>query len=74
VGYALERGKNSMDKPILELKDIAVLTKDKAILKNINFSVPKGSLTAIIGESGSGKSTLIRLLQVGSNRPQAGFL
>ena len=32
------------------------------ILKNINFSIPRGTTCAIVGKSGSGKSTLINLL------------
>tara|TARA_B100001113_G_scaffold318434_1_gene286476 strand:- start:452 stop:2113 length:1662 start_codon:yes stop_codon:yes gene_type:complete len=32
------------------------------ILKDINFSVPRGTTCAIVGRSGSGKSTLINLL------------
>ncbi|MDD6743221.1 MAG: ATP-binding cassette domain-containing protein, partial [Roseburia porci] len=31
-------------------------------LKDINFSMEKGSVTALIGRSGAGKSTLIRLI------------
>lgn len=31
-------------------------------LKNLNFTIPKGKTTAIIGTSGSGKSTIIKLL------------
>ncbi len=32
------------------------------ILKNINLSVPAGTITAVLGPSGSGKSTLARVL------------
>jgi len=35
---------------------------DKLVLKNISFSLPRGSTCAIVGKSGSGKSTLINLL------------
>ena len=35
---------------------------DRAILKDISFSINKGQKVAIVGESGSGKSTLVKLL------------
>ncbi len=33
------------------------------VFKDFNLNIPKGKITAIIGESGSGKSTLMSLLQ-----------
>ena len=35
---------------------------DKPALKNINFHLPSGSLTALVGASGSGKTTITRLI------------
>ena len=32
------------------------------VLKGLNFSVPQGKMTALVGPSGSGKSTLVKLL------------
>ena len=32
------------------------------VLKNLNFIIPAGKVTAIVGDSGCGKSTLLKLL------------
>ncbi|MGB5110289.1 MAG: TOBE-like domain-containing protein [Mycobacterium sp.] len=42
-----------------------------AALDNVDFVVPKGSLTALLGPSGSGKSTLLRAI-AGLDRPDTG--
>lgn len=36
--------------------------KNQPILENINFSIPSGKITAILGKNGCGKSTLIKLI------------
>ena len=41
------------------------------ILKDLSFSIPKGSLTAVVGSSGSGKSTTVNLV-CGFYQPQRG--
>lgn len=35
---------------------------NKRVVKNVSFSIPKGTYTSIIGHNGSGKSTLAKLL------------
>ena len=44
---------------------------DFAALDNVDFVVPSGSLTALLGPSGSGKSTLLRAI-AGLDRPDTG--
>lgn len=36
--------------------------KSTYVLKDINFTIPEGKITAIVGASGSGKTTLMKLL------------
>lgn len=44
---------------------------EKPILKEVNFSIRKGSKVTIMGQNGSGKSTIIKLLS-GSLKPENG--
>jgi len=43
----------------------------KEVLKNINLTIPRGKVTAIVGMSGSGKTTLVKLL-LGFYQPTEG--
>jgi len=43
------------------------------VLKNINLSIPRGKVTAIVGTSGSGKTTLVKLL-LGFYKPTKGAI
>lgn len=48
----------------LEIKNLSFRFAGRSLLlKNINLSVNKGSITALIGESGCGKSTIFQVLQ-----------
>jgi sulfate transport system ATP-binding protein len=46
---------------------------DFVALDNIDFDVPEGSLTALLGPSGSGKSTLLRAI-AGLDQPDSGVI
>src|SRR5215467_5893807 len=46
---------------------------DFAALDNVDFDVPAGSLTALLGPSGSGKSTLLRAI-AGLDHPDTGTI
>jgi sulfate transport system ATP-binding protein len=46
---------------------------DFAALDNVDFDVPAGSLTALLGPSGSGKSTLLRTI-AGLDQPDTGTI
>ena len=49
-------------KPILETKNLCVSYGNTKILEDINISVNRGEILAIVGESGCGKSTLLKSL------------
>lgn len=73
---ALDRFEEVKNVPILDIngRDIALTRFDVAfdnvsfaygqqeILKNISFTVPPRSMTALVGESGSGKTTIANLI------------
>ncbi|MCH1939784.1 ABC transporter ATP-binding protein/permease [Holdemania massiliensis] len=58
--------------PTIEIQNLGYQYQpDQTVLKNINASLPYGSLIAIVGESGSGKSTLAKIL-TGQNQNYSG--
>lgn len=46
----------------LEFKNVNFSYGEQAILKNVSFSVPVGTITALVGPSGGGKSTIANLI------------
>ncbi len=53
-----------MDEVILEIRHLSKSFGTHEVLRDIDFTVSKGDVTAIIGASGSGKSTLLRCVNL----------
>jgi len=47
---------------IIEVKNLSFSYGKRTVLKDISFSIERGTATAIIGDNGSGKSTLLALI------------
>ncbi|SJN49796.1 peptidase domain-containing ABC transporter [Sphingobacterium sp. JB170] len=64
---------NTTDHPVVQLPELGDITfknvsftypgaGNSAILQNLNFKIPQGKTTAIVGSSGGGKTTICKLL------------
>lgn len=62
-----------MNEPLLVIKNLAKFFDATKVLKDINLTVNKGDVIAIIGPSGSGKSTFLRCLNL-LEEPTRGIL
>jgi ATP-binding cassette subfamily B protein len=52
-----------IEKGMIEFKNVSFhYAANRPILKNISFTVPAGTTTAIVGSSGAGKSTISRII------------
>ena len=64
VEKEFEDGDDINELASIELKDISFcFAGRKPLFENVNMTLFKGTITAIIGESGSGKTTLANILQ-----------
>ena len=62
---------SAADPPVVEAEHLAVGYGETVVLGNLDFTVPRGDVFAILGGSGSGKSTLLRTL-IGLQEPLDG--
>jgi ABC-2 type transport system ATP-binding protein len=51
-----------MNEIAIEIKDLNKKYKNTLVVKNINFTVNKGSIIGLLGPNGCGKSTTIGMM------------
>ena len=56
---------------MIRLHDFSIGYGERMLLREVEATIPKGSLTALIGRNGTGKSTLLRAI-AGLNRHYTG--
>ena len=59
------------EESLVQLSNVRIDRGGRTILRDVSLTVPRGSITAVLGPSGSGKSTLLAAL-TGELRPVAG--
>ncbi|MGH2749335.1 MAG: metal ABC transporter ATP-binding protein [Actinomycetota bacterium] len=63
MARATPRGSVSIDtRAAIEVMDLTVAYRDKPVLWDVDMSVPRGVLMAIVGPNGAGKTTLIKAI------------
>ena len=60
-----------MTEELLKLENIYKNFGNVKVLKDVNMSIKKGEIVALIGDNGAGKSTLIKVI-TGVHRPNSG--
>jgi phosphate transport system ATP-binding protein len=62
LGLRHEREVPDLDDPVFELADVSVWYGDYQAVRNVDLTIGRQQITAMIGPSGCGKSTMIRCL------------
>jgi ATP-binding cassette ChvD family protein len=58
---------------VIDIQDLCKGYGDKPLIDKFSLSIPKGSVTGIIGGNGAGKSTLFRMI-AGTEQPDSGSI
>jgi len=64
---------SSLDEMAVVFDKVSFAFDDHVVLRDVSFSVPKGSMTILLGASGVGKSVVLKLV-LGLFRPDAGTI
>ena len=59
--------------PAVSVEHVSFAFDDNVVLRDVSFTVPKGSMTMLLGASGAGKSVLLKLI-LGLMRPDGGTI
>ena len=59
--------------PVIDVDRVSFAFDDHVVLRDVSFTVPKGSTRFLLGASGSGKSVLLKLI-LGLLRPDGGTI
>ena len=51
-----------MDEPVLQLNNVVKTYGDFTAVRDLNLSIPKGSIYGFLGPNGAGKTTTIRMI------------
>lgn len=57
--------------PAVVFENVSLAFDDNVVLRNLSFTVPKGSMRILLGASGAGKSLILKLI-LGLFRPDSG--
>ncbi|HHX83618.1 MAG TPA: energy-dependent translational throttle protein EttA [Pseudomonadaceae bacterium] len=58
---------------VIEVNNLTKGFGDRALINDLSFSIPRGSIVGIIGGNGAGKTTFLRML-VGQEQPDSGSI
>lgn len=61
------------ESPFIRLKNVTFKRNERIIFNNIDLTIPRGKITAIMGPSGTGKTTLLHLIG-GMLKPEHGSI
>ena len=70
---AVEQTPPDLTPPAIDVANVSFAFDDHVVLRDVSFTVPKGSMRFLLGASGSGKSVLLKLI-LGLLRPDSGTI
>ncbi len=62
---------NAAGDPLIRITGLSTVLNGKTIFDNVSLTIPRGTITAVMGPSGTGKTTLMRHI-TGQLEPDAG--